>query len=80
MTGSGGDNVLYSSVACDQNDDDVSEHAFVFALNATNGEVLWIFNATAPLNEFDYNVVGADGTLIVEESRIGGNSIMKVLG
>lgn len=80
LFGSGGDNVVYSSVACLLSDDDKSEHALVFALNATDGDVLWTFNATQPLYMFDYSVVGADGTLIVYQSQSGTPVGMAVLG
>jgi hypothetical protein len=72
MFGSGGDNVVYSSVACQLTDDDLSEHAVLFAMNASDGSILWTMNATAPLLMFDYSVVGVDGTLIVEEASVAG--------
>ena len=69
LTGSGVSNTLYSSVACAQNDDG-SEHAQVFAANVSDGAVLWMFNASQPQQLFDYTVVGADGTLLVESEGV----------
>jgi outer membrane protein assembly factor BamB len=80
LAGSGPSGVVYSSVASQQNDDDASEHAFVFALNVTDGTILWTFNATSPLQMFDYTVVGAEGTLVVEGSLFNDDFTLMVLG
>ena len=62
--------VVYSSSSCDlENDDDLRTR--LFALNTTDGSMLWAIDSIAPRGptqysaQFQYVVIGGGGTLLV---------------
>ncbi len=58
--------VVYGSVACLYYDDETSEHAAVFAIDATDGRLVWLFKAPKPTQTFAYAIVRASSTLVVQ--------------
>ena len=64
----GANGVVYSSSSCDQmNDDDLRTR--LFALNTTDGSMLWAIDSIAPSSQysaqFQYAVIGGGSTLLV---------------